>query len=98
MAQTNWMPVAGYVLTAIVNEPGRTVLSFREPRGKPPVRIRLLELQRVPAPARSLPSEGILITGADWHRAVGGTEELRLDFADGSTFHAPCGQVVLDVS
>jgi len=97
MAHTNSMPLAGYVLTAIVDEPGRTTLSLREPPGKPPIRIRLLELQRVPAPARDLPSEGLLITGADWHQAVGGTEELRLDFADGSTFHATCGQVALDV-
>jgi hypothetical protein len=98
MAQTNSMPLAGYVLTAIVDEPHRTVLSLREPLGKPPMRIRLLELQHVPAPARDLPLEGLLITGADWYQAVGGTEELRLDFADGSAFHATCGQVALDVS
>jgi hypothetical protein len=97
MAHTNSMPLAGYALTAIVDEPGRTVLSLREPRGKPPFRIRLLELQHVQAPTRDLPSEGLLITGADWHQAVGGTEELRLDFADGSTFHATCGQMALDV-
>ena len=98
MAHTNSMPLAGYVLTAIVDEPGRTVLSLREPQGKPPIRIRLLELQHVPAPAQELPSEGLLITGADWHQGVGGTEELRLDFADGSTFRATCGQVALDIA
>jgi hypothetical protein len=97
MAHTKSLPLAGYVLTAIVDEPGRTVLRLREPRGKAPIRIRLLELQHVPAPALDLPSEGLLITGADWHQAVGGSEELRLDFADGSTFHASCGQVALDV-
>ncbi len=98
MAHTNSMPLAGYVLTTIVDEPGRTVLSLREPLGKPPMRIRLLELQHVPAPTRDLPSEGLLITGADWHQSVGGSEELRLDFADGSTFRATCRQMVLDVS
>jgi hypothetical protein len=96
MAHTNSMRLAGYVLTAIVDEPGRTVLSLREPPGKPPIRIRLLELQQLVAPARDLSSEGLLITEADY-QAVGGTEELRLDFADGSTFRATCGQVVLDV-
>jgi hypothetical protein len=98
IAHTNSMPLAGYVLTAIFDEPGRTVLSLREPRGKPPMRIRLLEPRHAPAPARDLPSEGLLITGADWHQAVDGTEELRLDFADGSDFHASCRQVALDIS
>jgi len=86
------------MLTAVVEELAQAVLSLREPQGKAPIRIRLRDLQAGPAILHELPPEGLLITRADCRQTDGGMEELRLDFANGSVFHAACRQVVVDVS
>ena len=86
----------GYALTGIVQSPDLLMLHLREPRGKTPVRFRLVGPWTLEG-LSAAPAKGLPIDSTEWNPDPEGRERLVVHFANGQSLVATCKQVILDV-
>jgi hypothetical protein len=87
----------GYRLSRVVESPEALVLDLQEPRGKAPMRVRLVAPWDLKARVSVLP-EGLLIDRTVWQPDAGKGESFTMYFADRRFMLAKCRQVIFDVS
>jgi hypothetical protein len=88
--------LAGYVIAGVTAEPNQITLQLKEPPGKTPIRVRLLEpISNNFPPSAAL--AGIAIADVVMRRSADGEEAISMELVDGRLLLASCNQIAVDV-